>query len=147
MIVSLRLFFCKFVCVLFVISVVLLLHFCSLFVYYFWQLFVYFWQLFMQVFTYPKVFFDSWIIDPVRNRSASFSVGLARIGAESCEVSVFEIKSHSLTVNIVEKIAFFPKYKTATKYKTLEQSCERCCFHVNFGKIPEFSSKLRVIYG
>jgi hypothetical protein len=70
----------------------------------------------MQVFMYPKVFFDSWIIDPVRNCSASFSVGLPRIGAESCEVSVFEIKSHSLTVNIVEKnqkIAFFSKYKAA----------------------------------
>jgi hypothetical protein len=70
----------------------------------------------MQVFTYPKVFFDSWIIDPVRNRSASFSVGLPRIGAESCEMSVFEIKSHSLTVNIVEKnqkIAFFSKYIAA----------------------------------
>jgi hypothetical protein len=64
----------------------------------------------MQVFTYPKVLFDSWIIDPVRNRSASFSVGLPRIGGETCEVSVFEIKSHS---RIVEKIAFFSKYKAA----------------------------------
>jgi hypothetical protein len=50
------------------------------------------WQHFMASLLYPKVFFDSWIIGPVRNSSTSFGVGLLRIYAESCDVSVSENK-------------------------------------------------------
>ena len=107
------------------------------------------------VFTYPKVFFDSWIIDPVRNCSASFSVGLPRIGAESCEVmSVFEIKSHSLTVNIVEK-----NIKRSLSSQNIKQYCQTRFakvavsmsifveFLVKLFNFPEFSLKRRVICG
>jgi hypothetical protein len=65
-----------FVCVLFV---TFSFTFCIIFL----ATFCVFWQLFMQVFTYPKVSFDSWIIDPVRNCSPSFSVGLPRTTVQS----------------------------------------------------------------
>lgn len=113
------------------------------------------WQHFMASLLYPKVFFDSWIIGPVRNSSTSFGVGLLRIYAESCDVSVSENKEKLtlvilLTDDIVLRnwwstmLLFFSFSWNSTKsrkqwrkLKMVEnlKSCtshERRCFHITF---------------
>ncbi len=78
------------------------------------------------VLSYPKVFLaDSWIIDPVRSCSASFSVGLPRISEESCEVSVF--KSHLLTVINVNQDRFLPLLSEPNYIKSLKPKPNETC--------------------